>query len=247
MPNGATALDSPGDESRHRAPGEGDCWNHIGVSGDQSCSELDSFIHCRNCPVTAAAARRFFDRRAPEGYLAEWSRWLADSASGACDDEADREDHHVLIHGDVLSILIFRLGEEWLAFRTETITEVTLSRPVHRVPHRSNSVLAGLVNLHGQVQICISLHDLLGVAASESPSPSRLVVLRDCNRAETWAFGADLVLGVRRISRSQWRSVPSTLINMTVGFCQAVLSWNERSVGLLDEQRVFTALRSLNP
>ncbi len=31
--------------------------------------ELSSFIHCRNCPVFAAAARTFFDRPAPEGYL----------------------------------------------------------------------------------------------------------------------------------------------------------------------------------
>ena len=51
----------------------------IGVSGDRSCPELKTFIHCRNCPVFAAAARTFFDRPAPEGYLAEWSRWLAAS------------------------------------------------------------------------------------------------------------------------------------------------------------------------
>jgi chemotaxis-related protein WspD len=141
--------------------------------------------------------------------------------------------------------LIFRLGEEWLAFRSQIIAEVTLPRLVHRVPHRSNSILAGLVNLRGQVQLCISLHGLLGVIAPASSS--RLVVLRDPDRAETWAFAADEVLGVRRVSRSQWRSVPSTLINPAVGFSQAVLSWNGRSVGLLDEQRVFTALRSLKP
>ena len=62
--------------SRHM-PGQDDCWNKIGISGDQSCPELKTFIHCRNCPVFAAAARTFFDRAAPEGYLAEWSRWLA--------------------------------------------------------------------------------------------------------------------------------------------------------------------------
>ena len=62
-----------------RKPGDGDCWSHIGVSGDRTCPELSSFIHCRNCPVFAAAARTFFDRPAPEGYLAGWSRWLAGS------------------------------------------------------------------------------------------------------------------------------------------------------------------------
>ena len=55
------------------------CWHRIGVSGDRSCPELASFVHCRNCPVFAAAARGFFDRPAPEGYLAEWTRWLADT------------------------------------------------------------------------------------------------------------------------------------------------------------------------
>ena len=52
-----------------------------------------------------------------------------------------------------------------------------MARPVHRVPHRSNSVLTGLVNLQGQVQLCISLHGLLGVTAPVSSS--RLIVLRD--------------------------------------------------------------------
>ena len=62
-------------------------------------------------------------------------------------------------------------------------------------------------------------------------------MLRDSDRGETWAFTADEVLGVRRVSRSQWRNVPSNLINLTAGFSQAVLSWNGRSVGLLwDEQ-----------
>src|SRR5277367_2036940 len=58
-------------------PGDDVCWSKIGVAGDRSCPELKSFIHCRNCPVFATAARNFFDRPAPEGYLATWSRWLA--------------------------------------------------------------------------------------------------------------------------------------------------------------------------
>ena len=223
------------------------------IAGTRSASPVtgavrssNTFIHCRNCPVFAAAARTFFDRRAPEGYLADWSRWLADSADAMLQRSiGDSDDDHVLVRGEAVSVLIFRLGEEWLAFRTQTVAEVTLPRPVHRIPHRSNSVLAGLVNLQGQVLLCVSLHGLLGVAAAESSS--RLIVLRDPDRAETWAFAADEVLGVRRVSRNQWRSVPSTLINPAVGFSQAVLSWNGRSVGLLDEQRVFTALRSLRP
>ena len=114
---------------------------------------------------------------------------------------------------------------------------------MHRVPHRSNVVLIGLVNLQGQVQLCVSLRGLLGVEGQATST--RLVVLRDQDRAESWAFEADEVLGVHRVPRGHLRSVPSTLVNPTIAFSQAVLSWNDRSIGLLDEQRVFTALRSL--
>ncbi len=45
--------------------------------------------------------------------------------------------------------------------------------------------------------------------------------------------------------RGQWGPVPSTLVNPSVGFSQAILSWDGHSVGLLDEQRIFAALREL--
>jgi chemotaxis-related protein WspD len=238
-----------GDGPPESLTSQGDCWNRIGVNGDRSCPELTSFVHCRNCPVFAAAARTFFDRPAPEGYLAEWTRWLADSDGlrphGDKEGNGDLEDGGIVAQREGVSFLIFRLGAEGLAFRTRTVAEVTTPRPVHRVPHRSNRVFVGLVNLQGRAELCVSMHGLLGVDAPASTP--RLVVLRDRDRAETWAFGADEVLGVHRVPRSQWRAVPSTLVNPAVGFSQAVLSWNGRSIGLLDEQRVFAALRSLQP
>ena len=182
--NTAESRPLDGDALHNRKPGDGDCWNHIGVSGDRTCSELSSFIHCRNCPVFATAARSFFERPAPEGYLASWSRWLANSVEQDGDDEGGREDENeARSHQEKVSVLIFRLGPEWLAFRTQTVAEVTTPRPVHRVPHRTNEVFLGLVNLQGQVQLCVSLHGLVGAASPESSG--RLIVLRDRDRAET--------------------------------------------------------------
>jgi chemotaxis-related protein WspD len=223
-------------------PAKVDCWNQIGVFGDQSCPELSSFTHCRNCHVFAAAARTFFQRPAPPGYLAEWSQWLgaASEADACAGEQEDRED--LLAHGAGIGVLIFRLGTEWLAFRTRSVAEVTTLRPVHRIPHRFNHVCAGLVNLHGQLQLCVSLHGLLGV---ELPaSASRLVVIHDGSLGETWAFAADEVLGVRHVHPSQRRGVPATLANPAVGFSQAILTWNGQAIGLLDEERIFSALRS---
>jgi chemotaxis-related protein WspD len=239
-----TAIDPGAQASQPQHwPGDGDCWNRIGVSGDRSCPELIKFVHCRNCPVFSAAARSFFNRPAPEGYLAEWSRWLAGSNDhdGGEPDKPHEDGEGFQSLGAGLSVLIFRLGAEHLAFLTHALAEVTKLHPVHRIPHRSNQILTGLVNLRGQIELCVSLHGLLG--ADPSAAPTRLVVLHDRDCRETWAFPVDEVLGVERISRTHWHGVPSTLVNPAVGFSQAVLTWNGRSVGLLDEQRVFAALR----
>src|SRR5215831_8786654 len=92
--------------------GEG-CWHRIGVSGDRSCPELSTFVHCRNCPVFAAAARAFFDRPAPEGYLGEWATWLADSGADGRDPRGegrgDDEEDDAIAHREGVSLLIFRL------------------------------------------------------------------------------------------------------------------------------------------
>jgi chemotaxis-related protein WspD len=223
--------------------GDGGCWNRIGVQGDRTCPQLEQFIHCRNCPVFAAGAQGFFERPAPEGYLADWAGWLASSAEPETRGADLANDEGAVISGEVVSVLIFRLGEEWLAFRAQVVAEVTLPRPLHRVPGRSNNVFLGLVNLDGQIQLCVSLHALLGITASAAMP--RLVVLRDQDRAETWTFAADQVLKVQRVPRSRWRSPPTTLVNPAVGFSEAVLSQSDRSIGLLDEQRIFKSLRSL--
>jgi chemotaxis-related protein WspD len=240
----ATSGSTDGNDLGGHVPGQSDCWNKIGISGDQSCPELKTFIHCRNCPVFAAAARTFFDRAAPEGYLAEWSRWLAASdIHNTRGDRTNNDASNISSRDERVGVLMFRLGSEWLAIRTQAIAQVTTPRPVHRVPHRSNEIFSGLVNLQGQVQLCVSLHGLLGASASAS-SP-RLVVLHDRDQAASWAFAADEVLGVQYVPRSNWRNVPSTLVNPAVGFSQAILSWNGLCISLLDEQRVFSALRSL--
>jgi chemotaxis-related protein WspD len=217
----------------------GDCWNRIGVAGDRSCPELDEHIHCRNCPAFATAARAFFDRPAPDGYLADWTRLLARPEQA--------------LDGDFVSVVIFRLSGEWLALGTHVFVEITHPRPVHRIPHRSGEILTGLVNIRGQLQLCVSLHGLLGIdrtSENSSPDPAplgartayaRLVVIQD--RAERWAFPAEEVLGVHRVPRSELRGIPSTLTMAANGFSQAVFPWDEHSVGYLDEPRVLLALR----
>lgn len=218
------------------------CWNEIGTGGDQSCPELKTYIHCRNCPVHARAAKAFFDRPAPEGYLADWTRLLALEKQAG--------------DGDHVSVLIFRLHDEWLAVAAKALSEVTDPRPVHWIPHRSNAILEGLVNIRGQLLLCVSLHGLLSVDPTAPPSRGgnegagggreslpRLVVIE--RKAERWAFLVDEVRSVHRIPQSDLRGLPSTLSRTSHRYSQAVFTWRDRSVGFLDDQRVIAGLGGL--
>lgn len=223
-----------------------ECWRRIGVTGDRSCPELESFIHCRNCPVLAEAARTFFDRAAPAGYLESWREIL--------------EEPSVTAATDATSVLVFRLDREWLALPATALVEVTTVRPLHRVPHRSDGVLAGLVNIRGQLRICVSLHALLGLAggpvaasaarpdASDvvSTSARLLVIERSADRGtECWVVGVDEVAGVQRVPRDALRAVPATVGHAGGRFTSALFAWQDRTVGLLDESRVFDGLHDV--
>lgn len=230
---------SPPDKDVVRAPME-ECWRKIGVTGDRSCPELETFIHCRNCPVLAEAARTFFDREAPEGYLEAWSRIL--------------EEPEVAADPDATSVLVFRVGREWMALPTVALVEITTLRPLHRVPHRTAGMLEGLVNIRGQLQLCVSLHALLSLEEkppiaqvdAETPTAARLLVVeRGEGTAGRWVFGVDEVAGVQRVVRSAMRAVPATVSQSNARVCQALFDWNERTVGLLDDVRLLDGLAEL--
>ena len=168
-----------------------ECWRVIGVTGDRSCPELERFIHCRNCPVLAEAARGFFDRPHPPGYLDAWRAIL--------------EEPEEALEADSASLLVFRLATEWLALPATILVEVTPVRMIHAVPHRAGTPLAGLVNIRGELQLCLSLHALLGlpggprlpISAGGGPEavadavPRLLVVERSAAKpADRWVIGA---------------------------------------------------------
>src|SRR5439155_9299061 len=212
-----------------------DCWNQIGVSGDGTCPELAKVIHCRNCPIYAAGGRSLLEREPPADYLREWTQALAEVKD---EDQAE----------DALSVLIFRLGREWLALPTHVCQEVAEMRPIHILPHRSGPVLLGLVNIRGQIRLCVSLRELLGLEPADDSGrtthhkhPRCLVVIaRD---RDHWVLLVDEIYGVQRFHHSAVRDAPVTVAKATPGLTQGVIAWQDKGVGYLDDELLFLALR----
>src|ERR1051325_6490730 len=141
-----------------------DCWNTIGVEGNGTCRELVKFIHCRNCPVYSSAGRQLLDRPLPAEYRREQAEHYA---------QAKR-----FSQPSRLSVVLFRLGAEWLALPTSAFQEVAERRGLHTLPHRRRGLALGLVNVRGELLICASLARLLGLEQSLKSSVSSVQAAR---------------------------------------------------------------------
>jgi chemotaxis-related protein WspD len=213
-----------------------DCWNTIGVRGDSSCPRLEQYIHCRNCPVYSAAALGLLDAELPVDYLTHWTQQNAQEKG--------------LTEATTHSVLVFRVGTEWLALPTTVLKEIASLRTIHSIPHRRNDVVLGLANIRGELLACFSLRQLLGleqtagIQQEQHHASERLLVMqRDGNRA---VCPVDEVCGIARFHPRVLTPVPATIAKATGTYTRSVLSWQRKSVGLIDDQLLFhTVNRSL--
>ena len=142
------------------------------------------------------------NRATPAEYIANWTSHRAES------EEAGK--------ANACSAIVFRLRSEWFALPTKLIDEIAESRPIHPVPHQRNASILGLVNVRGELVICVSLARMMGAIDFDGPAPpsdrgrwrphERLIVIaHDTGRI---AFPVDQVQRTQRFdpSRSQRRA-----------------------------------------
>ena len=209
------------------------CWREIGIAGDRSCELLSRYVHCRNCPQYSNLGRTLFDREMPDDYRREVSEELAAASTAVAEDS--------------MSVLVLRVGSEWFGLRSLVFHEVVAHQKAYVLPFRSGALLAGLVNVNGELLLCVSLEAALGLPAeekTESGGRPRLCVVG--NGRERFAFGVDEILGVRRVSCARLRPVPVTLAKSPSAQTASCFELEGHNVGLIDEQRLFNSLdRSL--
>lgn len=204
-----------------------DCWKRIGTWGDRSCPELKTYLHCRNCPIYSAGATRLLDAEVSEAYLAGHARHYA---------EAKREIRH-----GARSVVVFRVADEWFALATEVFREVAPLRAVHSLPHRRDRIVTGLVNIRGELLVCVSLGATLGLAGeAKRERTARLAVV--AREGDRFVFVADEVAGLHRFDDVDLGPVPATLAHAQATYTRGMITWKKRPVGVLDEQLLFYTL-----
>lgn len=221
-----------------------DCWNQIGVEGDRSCPQLKTAIHCRNCSVYSLAGRSLLEREASPEYLHEWTQILAKTQP---DDALAAINGAIVRSAATLSVMIVRLGDEWLAFPVRLLQEVTQTCVIHSLPHRSNELFLGLVNIRGEILLCVSLSHLLHLETiadssqnlSTVASKRMMIVASEENR---WVFPVDEACGVHRFQLSELENTPVVISKASAAYTKGVIYWQEHKVNYLDSDLLFYTL-----
>jgi len=202
-----------------------DCWNRIGIGGDHSCPELERHVHCRNCPVHAAAAARLLDRPAELATL---------RAAPAA---------HAALARSHEPMLLFRIGDEWLGLSATVVQEIVEPRPVHALPHRRSRAVRGITNIRGTLTVCYDLGELLGIAPATREVPgaiARMLVVGAPGRSN--AILVDAVYGIERFAPADELPVPGTVGRASTTYTRALVRWREHSVGLPDAQLLLYSI-----
>ncbi len=216
------------------APQLDDCWNRIGVwSKDQaSCPELEQVIHCRNCSLYSAAGRQVLDRPTSADYRREWTERFAEPRTKE--------------NCDTQSTLLFRLGDEWLALQSSCIDEITPLRSIHSLPHTEGTLVKGLVNIRGELKLCVSLGALLQLdKAHEDYIDDREIHERMISISlddQSFVFPASEVHGIHHHGEDALQASPVTVSRSKSSFTTGVLKWRDRHIGVLDTELIFYAL-----
>jgi chemotaxis-related protein WspD len=211
-----------------------DCWNKIGIWGDEQprCPELNKLTHCYNCSVYSNAGRKLLDREQDKEYINEWTNNLSKP--------------RIEVSEDLKSALAFRLGNEWFALPSKIIREITQCDKHHSLPHRKNQVLRGLVNVRGELLLCVSLGYLFNLNKKEidiktqTTIHERYIVISD--DGDYYAFPVSEVKDTLKYDASNLQKTPSTINDGSSNYIEGIIEYQDFHVGLLDIDLIFSAL-----
>lgn len=211
------------------------CWNSIGVWGSEipRCPKLDEFIHCQNCDVFHEASLHAYERAIPDDYRQEWTEVLAGEKESAVTDSR--------------TVIVFRIGNEWVSIPTRLCKEISRMMKIHRLPHNKSQILKGVVNNGGEIRICFSLGSLLGITRAEqvfgeefNTVYARMIVMDVEGR--NYVFPVSEIKGLLQYRESDRVPLPDTVLASSASYMSGVIKWDGKTIGCLDETLLTSQL-----
>jgi chemotaxis-related protein WspD len=160
-----------------------------------------------------------------KNYIKEWSARLAREK------EARQK--------NTFPAVLVRFGNNRLALPAQVVREIVELRKVHKIPHRTNDFLRGVVNIRGMLHLCVDLRTFLATEPAKENKRarqySRMVVVEKEGKA--WVFAVDEVISLHRFPPHQ--IIPLADTGRT---SRGILEWQGTTYDVMDENLFFRRL-----
>ncbi len=181
------------------------------------------------------SADTLLSREASSEYIEEWTKII-------------REGKKTFLETREHSILLFRLRNEWFGLSTSVFNQICEKKVIHTIPHSKSQMLKGLVNIGGQMRLCVDLVKLFDIEdktdRQRSHSPviyDRMIVIE--KNEELWVFPVEEAYGIYQFDMGALENVPVNVAKSSSNYLRGVLTWKGKSVGFLDEELLLYSLK----
>lgn len=141
------------------------------------------------------------------------------------------------------SLVVFRVGGELLALPSKFFYGVTNVHTIRKIPHRSRDILKGLVNMHGQLSLCIDLAKFMEIDISSSqPSHQQQKMVFVGQGPQKWVFLVDEILGLFSCDMESLSRVPVNIEKSAVNYLKGIGSFQGKDVSVIDEELLLYSL-----
>ena len=211
-----------------------DCWNQIGVwkKTGEVCPKLAEIRHCQHCDTFINAGLDMLDRDLADDYIAENTKIYAL--------EKEQEDN------TLISALFFRIAKEWYAIKTNLLKEIIEVTDIHSIPHQQHEKIMGLVNVRGEIELCIALNSMLSVDIesieknNQVNKQERMVVIHlDSGK---YVFLVDELMGIFRINEREVKQTPTSIVHTKQQLISGIFDYEQKHIGLIDEKLLIKIL-----
>ena len=208
-----------------------DCWNKIGVwrKDEAECPLLQNVIHCRNCETYINSGLSFLNREFPDNYCNNNTEIYKQAPETNT--------------GEIVSVIIFRSLQNWFALRTSIFVEIDNDKTVHSIPHNKNNVISGLVNIRGELELCISLTSLISHKANntnETTDKTKLIIIK--LESGKYALKPDEILGVYKINNQDIQTSASSITGDSDHMVSGSFDHDKKHIGLIDDDLLNSRL-----
>lgn len=182
------------------------------------------------------SAHKLFERPPQKDYLEEWSKLLAQPT----EQQLETND---------TSLVIFRLENEWFGLSALVFSEIGVQRTINLIPYQNDSIVLGVVNVNGQLRLCFSLHDLLGIKKVNREKSEKMKfgahyprMLTITEGIELFTFPVEEVESVYQFDLSKMTNVPVNVLNSKENYLKGLISWNDKNIFIINEELLFLSL-----